>query len=84
MCGIMKKYRNVVWIGVSCRKIGVKYGVEKRVYTWKMFYLNELSDAEGGSLCHGNWIEIQRLYKRIDIIEALLREAGINVHEAEY
>jgi len=39
---------------------------------------------EADALCHGNWIEIQRLYRRIDILETLLREAGIDVPEAEH
>ncbi|MBQ8230408.1 MAG: mobility-associated LCxxNW protein, partial [Lachnospiraceae bacterium] len=28
---------------------------------------------------HGNWIEIQRLYARIDALEALLKDAGISI-----
>ena len=37
----------------------------------------ELNEAE--ELCHGNWIEIQRLTERIHMLEALFIEAGINV-----
>lgn len=37
----------------------------------------ELNEAE--ELCHGNWIEIQRLTERIHMLEALLIAAGINV-----
>ena len=38
---------------------------------------HELEEAD--SLCHGNWIEIQRLTNRIRLLENLLRQAGIDV-----
>lgn len=34
---------------------------------------------ETDSLCHGTWIKIQRLTERINILEPLLREVGIDV-----
>lgn len=37
----------------------------------------ELEEAD--ALCHGNWIEIQRLYKKNDILETLLKNAGIEI-----
>ena len=39
---------------------------------------------EADALCHGNWIEIQRPYRRIDILVTPLRDASINVPGAEY
>ena len=39
----------------------------------------ELEEAD--ELCHGNWIEIQRLRKHIDLLEKLLREHGMNFHK---
>ena len=51
---------------------------------WIDYQLTRHELEEADSLCHGNWIEIQRLYRRIDILETLLRDAGIAVPEAEY
>ncbi|MEG1235453.1 MAG: mobility-associated LCxxNW protein [Acinetobacter sp.] len=35
--------------------------------------------AEADQLCHGNWIEIQNLQNRIDLLEQLLKDAGIEI-----
>ena len=51
---------------------------------WIDYQLTRHELEEADSLCHGNRIEIQRLYRRIDILETLLRDAGIAVPEAEY
>ena len=37
----------------------------------------ELEEAD--ELCHGNWIEIQHLQDRVDQLEKLLRDAGVEV-----
>ena len=37
----------------------------------------ELEEAD--QLCHGNWIEIQRLQDRIDLLEQLIKDAGIEI-----
>ncbi|MEF9917604.1 MAG: mobility-associated LCxxNW protein [Lachnospiraceae bacterium] len=39
--------------------------------------LFELEEAD--QLCHGNWIEIQNLQNRIDLLEQLLKDAGIEI-----
>lgn len=31
-----------------------------------------------------NWIEIQRLYARIDVLEAILRESGIDIPDETF
>ena len=36
--------------------------------------LDEIND-----LCHGNWIEIQHLYRYIDLLTATLKDHGIKV-----
>ena len=51
---------------------------------WIDYQLTRHELEEADSLCHGNWIEIQKLYRRIDILETLLRDAGIAVPEVEY
>lgn len=37
----------------------------------------ELEEAD--ELCHGNWIEIQQLQDRINQLEQLLRDSGIEI-----
>lgn len=46
---------------------------------WRDYELTRMELKEANSLCHENWIEIQRLYKRIDILETLLNDAGIEI-----
>ena len=46
---------------------------------WMDYELTRMELEEADSLCHENWIEIQRLYKRIDILETLLNDAGIEI-----
>lgn len=40
----------------------------------------ELEEAD--ELCHGNWIEIQHLQDRVDQLEQLLKDSGIEVPSA--
>lgn len=37
--------------------------------------------AEVNELCHGSWIEIQRLREYIDVLKATLTEHGIETAE---
>lgn len=46
---------------------------------WMDYELTRMELEEADSLCHENWIEIQRLYKRIAILEPLLNDAGIEI-----
>ena len=46
---------------------------------WMDYELTRMELKEADYLCHENWIEIQRLYKRIDILETLLNDAGIEI-----
>ena len=46
---------------------------------WMDYELTRQELKEADELCHGNWIEIQRLTERIQMLETLLTEAGINV-----
>lgn len=38
--------------------------------------LQQLKEAD--QLCHGNWIEIQNLHERVEFLERLLIDAGID------
>lgn len=40
---------------------------------------HELEEAD--ELCHGNWIEIQKLYDYIEVLTNLLKENGIDYPE---
>lgn len=40
---------------------------------------HELEEAD--ELCHGNWIEIHKLYDYIEVLTNLLKENGINYPE---
>ena len=40
---------------------------------------HELEEAD--NLCHGNWIEIQRLYVYIDMLKSILKENNIDYPE---
>ena len=46
---------------------------------WMDYELTRHELEEADSLCHGNWIEIQRLTNRVRLLENLLRQAGIDV-----
>ena len=48
---------------------------------WMDYELTRHELEEADALCHGNWIEIQRLYKKIDMLETLLKDAGIAIPE---
>ena len=48
---------------------------------WMDYELTRHELEEADALCHGNWIEIQRLYKKIDILETLLKDACIAILE---
>ena len=46
---------------------------------WTDYQLTRFELTETDETCHGNWIEIQKLHTRIGILEAALREAGIDI-----
>jgi len=46
---------------------------------WMDYELTRHELEEADSLCHGNWIEIQRLRRKIGILETLLNNAGIDI-----
>ena len=51
---------------------------------WIDYQLTRHELEEADALCHGNWIEIQRPYRRIDTLESLLREAGIDIPDNDF
>lgn len=51
---------------------------------WMDYILTRQELEEADELCHGNWIEIQKLQKRINVLERLLQEAGIEIPDNIY
>lgn len=45
---------------------------------WMDYELTRYELEEIDQLCHGNWIEIQRLRNYVDVLQELLETAGIN------
>lgn len=50
---------------------------------WMDYELLRSELEEADELCHGNWIEIQRLQDYIDRLEDLLKQHGIPLPEEE-
>ena len=46
---------------------------------WEDYMLTRHELEQADRLCHGNWIEIQRLYEYIDELRSILKE---NQHQA--
>ena len=51
---------------------------------WNDYDLTRHELEEADELGHGNWIEIQRLQKRIIVLEEILKEAGIDIPNIDY
>ena len=46
---------------------------------WTEYQLTRFELEEAEETCHGNWIEIQHLQGRVDQLEHLLEQAGIEI-----
>lgn len=46
---------------------------------WLDYEITREQLEEANELCHGNWIEIQHMREYIDLLQATLRENGIEV-----
>ena len=46
---------------------------------WTDYQLTLFELKEADETCHGNWIEIQHLQGRVDQLEHLLEQAGIEI-----
>lgn len=45
---------------------------------WMDYKLTRYELEEANTLCHGNWIEIERKYKYIQALQKILSENGIS------
>ena len=57
------------------------FSEEHKCLKWEDYELTRHELEEADTLCHGNWIEIQRLYEHIDRLKAILDENGIDYPE---
>lgn len=55
------------------------FSKEHNCLKWADYQLTRYELEEADELCHGNWIEIQRLQGRVDQLELLLRNSGIEI-----
>lgn len=54
------------------------FSKEHRCIKWMDYSLTLQELKEADELCHDNWIEIQNLHNRVELLERLLQEAGID------
>ena len=55
------------------------FSKDHKCIKWTDYQLLRFELEEADALCHGNWIEIQRLREYIDLLQATLKEHGIDV-----
>ena len=54
-----------------------------RCLKWVDYQVTRQKLEEADELCHDNWIEIESLQKRVNLLEKLLNENGIPIQELE-
>ena len=55
------------------------FSKDHKCIQWMEYELTRHELAEANELCHGNWIEIQRLREYIDVLKATLTEHEIEI-----
>ncbi len=55
------------------------FSKEHKCIKWMDYEITRHELEEADELCHGNVIEIQRLYERIGLLESILKKAGIDI-----
>lgn len=55
------------------------FSKDHKCLKWMDYELTRFELEEAEELCHGNWIEIQRLREHINLLEKILREHGIEI-----
>lgn len=53
------------------------FSKDHRCIKWMDYNLTLQELEEADQMCHGNWIEIEHLRNRGDLLEKLLQKAGI-------
>ena len=57
------------------------FSEDHKCLKWEDYELTRYEIEEAEDLCHGNWVEIQRLYEYIDKLKTILDENGIEYPE---
>lgn len=57
------------------------FSKDHKCLKWEDYELIRHELEEADHLCHGNWIEIQRLYEYIDELRSILEENNIDYPE---
>ena len=55
------------------------FSKDKKCIKWLDYQLTRHELEEADELCHGNWIEVQRQQKNIELLETILIAHGIEV-----
>ena len=55
------------------------FSKDHKCLKWMDYEITRLELEEADELCHGNWIEIQRLQDYIEILQEVLKERGIEI-----
>ncbi len=55
------------------------FSKDHRCIKYADYELTRFELEEADQLCQGNWIEIQHLQDRIDLLEQLFKDAGIEI-----
>jgi hypothetical protein len=54
------------------------FSQDHKCIKWNDYVITRYELEEADSLCHGNWIEIQKLRDYIDLLTNILKENGID------
>ncbi len=57
------------------------FSKDHKCLKWEDYELTRHELEEADTLCHGNWIEIQRLQGYIAVLKEILNEKGIDYPE---
>ncbi len=57
------------------------FSEDHKCLKWEDYELTRHELEEADNLCHGNWIEIQRLQGYIAVLKEILNEKGIDYPE---
>lgn len=57
------------------------FSKDHKCLKWEDYELTRHELEEADRLCHGNWIEIQRLFAYIDELRSILKENNIDYPE---
>ena len=69
---------NQVREAVTCMNDYCAFSKDHRCIKWADYEITRLELEEADALCHGNWIEIEHLRVRVELLESILQKAEID------